>query len=107
MTSTLTYAVRLLREMVSEEGEIKAVLLSQASRLLGVTADRAPGVIQDLERAGFVSLKRNRVRPTVAGVALGVEVATSLRELHERALTRGRPFWTYAPKEVKLDGTRS
>jgi DNA-binding IclR family transcriptional regulator len=103
MTSLLTDAVRLLRPLVDETGDVRRISVPDCARLLGLTEQQAVRVIEDLQEAGFLVLVRGRIQPTVAGIALGMEVATSVRQIHEREQSARSPFWTYVPEEVNLE----
>jgi DNA-binding IclR family transcriptional regulator len=104
MTSLLTQAARLLEPLVDEDGEPRTSSIREAARLMGLTEARAARVIESLHEVGFVNLEQDRVVPTVAGLALGLEVSTALRQIHVNELSMRRPFWTYIPEEVNLEG---
>jgi DNA-binding IclR family transcriptional regulator len=103
MTSLLTQAARLLEPLVDEDGEPRTSSIREAARLLGLTESRAARVIESLRDVGFINLEQDRIVPTVAGSALGVELSTALRQIHKSELTMRRPFWTYIPEEVNLE----
>lgn len=72
---------------------------------LQLTPEFATALAQRVAAAGFVELSNARVRPTVAGVSLGVMLAASRSEVRRRELRIGAgPYWTYVPEEVSLNG---
>jgi DNA-binding IclR family transcriptional regulator len=107
VTALLTYAVRVLRPLVSEAGEVRSASVPDAMRALGLTEPRTRSVLDDLQEAGFLTLEEDGIQPTVAGIALGVQVATSLQQTRRHELAPRKPFWTYIPEEVNLDRKRS
>jgi DNA-binding IclR family transcriptional regulator len=104
MTSLLTQAAQVLEPLVDETGEVRTGSIREATRLMGLPEAHAKRVIERLQQAGFVKLEQGRIVPTVAGIALGVEVSTSLRQIRESELSLRRPFWTYIPEEVNIEG---
>jgi hypothetical protein len=101
MTTYLSEAAVLLGAMVSIDGEISAVSTPEAARALGLTPGLATAVIQEVVALGLVEVADATVRPTLAGLAMGVSLAQAAGEARaHNARIAGGPYWTYLPGGV-------
>lgn len=102
MTSLLKYAVRLVGILVDESGNTRTASVSEAAEVLRLPRPLAMRALGDLQDAGLLRVRKTRVSPTVPGIALGVDVAKTLRQVHGVEVRPTRPFSTYFPEEVNL-----